>query len=912
MRAYRPLRVLIAVAVYALAGPPVIGQNAVKYEYDAAGRLKASTYLDGNQTQYGLDAAGNRVNVSTGANTTAPSPPTGLTGVGVTSNLVNLNWMTADDVGFLAGYKILRGGQILATVLGSPPALPPTSYSDTSTTCNVTYTYTVEAYDTANPPNISQPSSSIPVLPPTTIPPNVPAGLNQVSISATVVNLAWAIPTDPCGSAVAGYDIYRNGAQIGTSPTNAYQDSTVAGATSYTYTVAAFDSVTPTPNTSKPSGGLPVTTFPAAPTSASATAIEPNYVTVTWAGVTGSALTGYKIYRNNTLLTTIPAGVTTYNDTSTSGTTSYTYAVSAYDIAGESGQTAAPSITTPFLYQITNGGGAVLAPLASLYTSVGPVPATCPGGGVGPCQFFVYEAYGTKSAVRTSVNSIAENSCPYGDGLAPGYTAGTGAFGASNGCLATYVTPAALGQPVDSTTPTGLAATATSATSVSLSWTGSTDEGGPGLGGYYIYRNGARIAQTTGTGTTYTDLTATCNQTYSYSVASYDTASPPDVSGQSSAVPATTPIGNNPPNVPTGLGTSSVAPTQVVLTWGAYSDPCGVPLGGYHVYRNGVAIANSSTNSYTDGGVVGATTYSYSVSAFDSSSAQNTSAQSSALPVTTPAQPYQITDGTGHVISAATSLYTTAIVPASCGPGTVGGPCNFIVNQRYGGALLVRNDTSSAGPNGPWGNIFIAQGYSIGSGANNMATYASAATYGTDLPPPTPTGLSGSAASPTQVNLSWTGVTDGNGALAGYRIYRNGAQIGTSAGTTYSDTSAAASTTYTYTVAAYDTLNIVGAQSSGVSVTTPAAIIQITDLNGHSLSSLYSTKIVPAVCGSGTGNGPCTYVVQVVSSGKIVREDFANSTSGPWGNSTLLSGYSIGTGSNALVTYATSAVYGQP
>jgi hypothetical protein len=50
-------------------------------------------------------------------------------------------------------------------------------------------------------------------------------------------------------------------------------------------------------------------------------------------------------------------------------------------------------------------------------------------------------------------------------------------------------------------------------------------------------------------------------------------------------------------------------------------------------------------------------------------------------------------------------------------------------------------------------------------------------------PPPVPQNLTGEAISPTQVNLSWDAVTDSD--LAGYKVYRDGAFIGsTNASTT--------------------------------------------------------------------------------------------------------------------------------
>src|SRR2546427_1322742 len=86
-----------------------------------------------------------------------------------------------------------------------------------------------------------------------------------------------------------------------------------------------------------------------------------------------------------------------------------------------------------------------------------------------------------------------------------------------------------------------------------------------------------------------------------------------------------------------------------------------------------------------------------------------------------------------------------------------------------------------------------------------------------DLTPPSvPTNLGTSAVSSSQMNLSWTASTDNVG-VAGYTIYRGGAQVGTTALTSYSDTSLSPSTTYTYTVAAYDAAGDTSALSPSAS-----------------------------------------------------------------------------------------------
>src|SRR5437879_3706479 len=89
-----------------------------------------------------------------------------------------------------------------------------------------------------------------------------------------------------------------------------------------------------------------------------------------------------------------------------------------------------------------------------------------------------------------------------------------------------------------------------------------------------------------------------------------------------------------------------------------------------------------------------------------------------------------------------------------------------------------------------------------------------------DLTPPSgPTNLSASAVSSSQIKLSWTASTDNVG-VAGYTIYRGGAQVGTTALTSYSDTSLSPSTTYTNTVAAYDAAGNVSALSASASAAT--------------------------------------------------------------------------------------------
>lgn len=103
------------------------------------------------------------------------------------------------------------------------------------------------------------------------------------------------------------------------------------------------------------------------------------------------------------------------------------------------------------------------------------------------------------------------------------------------------------------TTPQSVTATANSSTSVTVSWGASDDTGGPGLGGYYVLRNGTQVGTASSSATTYTDTTAAANTQYSYTVEAYDSAAPPDISAQSGAAVVTTPASGQAPSLSLSL-----------------------------------------------------------------------------------------------------------------------------------------------------------------------------------------------------------------------------------------------------------------------------------------------------------------------------------------------------------------------
>lgn len=89
-------------------------------------------------------------------------------------------------------------------------------------------------------------------------------------------------------------------------------------------------------------------------------------------------------------------------------------------------------------------------------------------------------------------------------------------------------------------------------------------------------------------------------------------------------------------------------------------------------------------------------------------------------------------------------------------------------------------------------------------------------------PPTTPQNLRGTGATTSTISLAWDPSTDNIG-VVGYRIYRNGVQVGTSSTTSYTDTGLNYSTSYTYEVDAYDGVPSYSGKSAPVvlSTTTP-------------------------------------------------------------------------------------------
>jgi hypothetical protein len=148
-------------------------------------------------------------------------------------------------------------------------------------------------------------------------------------------------------------------------------------------------------------------------------------------------------------------------------------------------------------------------------------------------------------------------------------------------------------------------------------------------------------------------------------------------------------------------------------------------------------------------------------------------------------------------------------------------------NQRYlslpvtNGAITFPSQSTIMPPG--WYRIWAVDSDNVPSVAKWVVIGGSPSNPSDTSAPSVPTGVTGSSPSSTSVTLSWTASNDNVG-VTGYRVFRNGTQVGTPAGTSYTDSGLTAATTYSYTVAAVDAAGNASAQSSpATSVRTPAA-----------------------------------------------------------------------------------------
>jgi fibronectin type 3 domain-containing protein len=225
---------------------------------------------------------------------------------------------------------------------------------------------------------LSSDSSGVKVQVKEGVKPSTPGSLTANADTTPKVALGWSAATD--NVAVKSYRVTRNGSTVATVnvPTTSWTDTSVAFGSSYTYAVAAIDSSgnvgtaasiavavpanpnpTPTPDPSATPSPTPTAEPTPTPEPTDADVDPPTppdpldgttgltTVSLSWGAATDdTAVTGYRIWRNGTKITTVAGDATGWKDTSRKPGTSYSYTVLALDAAGNASTGSSISLKT--------------------------------------------------------------------------------------------------------------------------------------------------------------------------------------------------------------------------------------------------------------------------------------------------------------------------------------------------------------------------------------------------------------------------------------------------------------------------------------------------------------------------------------------------------------------------------------
>jgi chitodextrinase len=495
-----------------------------------------------------VDAAGNRSRQTPFWAVTAdcpdeeaPSAPSDLTVTKRTESSLSLEWSPATDNVGVTGYRLTIDGEsgftvsvgdMRTTLLGSDGervvvvSRPRATLQDLA--CGATYAVAVHALDAAgntSPPATARPATESCSSTPAgdSAPPSAPTNLAVLGATRDSVSLGWAASADNVG--VEGYDVYVDGVRV-QSP--GAPGATVTGldcGTVYAFGVGAYDAAgnrsaraeagAATASCAKPSPSVD-TTPPSVPANLAVASATATSVSLSWSSATDDVgVTAYGVYRNGSAVTTVGGTGATVSGLHCG--TSHTFEVDAQDAAGNrSGRAALTASTSPCAD--TQSPTVPTNVIATSRTSTSLALSWSPStDNVGVAGYGLYRAgawVGTTTGTTGVFSGLTCNT---------NYTLAVDAHDAAgNRSSRTVVMVATTACPDTSppTAPSGLAASGVTQTSVTLTWTASTDN--VGVTGYDVYRNGTKMASATGTTSSQSGLA--CGTSYTFGVDAYDAA----------------------------------------------------------------------------------------------------------------------------------------------------------------------------------------------------------------------------------------------------------------------------------------------------------------------------------------------------------------------------------------------------
>ncbi|MCB9000531.1 MAG: M4 family metallopeptidase [Bacteroidales bacterium] len=366
--------------------------------YSVTGLTAATTYtfyVKAKDAAGNVSAASSTVSVTTQAasDTEAPTAPTNLAASSITQTTATLSWTASTDNVGVTGYDVYKNGSLLASTTS-------TSYSVTGLTAATTYTFYVKAKDAAG--NVSAASSTVSVT-------TSDAVGSYCTSKGSNYSYEWIakvqVGSYTNSSSAAGYTDFTSenitmeaGSSVAVTLTPGFASSTYneywkiwidynhdyefsddelaydAGAVSksaVTGTISVPSDATGSTRmrvSMKYNGSqtacetfsygevedytvtfgeaVPDTEAPSVPSGLTSSGITSSSATISWTASTDNVgVTGYEVYQNGSLVSTVTT--TSYTATGLSASTSYSFYVKAKDAAGNvSAASSAISVTT--------------------------------------------------------------------------------------------------------------------------------------------------------------------------------------------------------------------------------------------------------------------------------------------------------------------------------------------------------------------------------------------------------------------------------------------------------------------------------------------------------------------------------------------------------------------------------------
>ncbi|HEY8110778.1 MAG TPA: fibronectin type III domain-containing protein, partial [Candidatus Nitrosotenuis sp.] len=344
-----------------------------------------------------------------------------------------------------------------------------------------------------------------------------------------------------------------------------------------------------------------IATVPSTPTGLTAVAVSPTQVNLFWSVPTsdgGAAISGYKIeYKTGSFYSTLVENtgqVTTYSHTGMTTGTAYTYKISAINSIGTSTASSDVSITP------TSASTATAPGIPTGFTATAVSPTKIDLSWNAPSNNGGYPITGYKIQYRTGsdqyadlISNTASTTTTFSHN---GVTAGQlyiyrvytiTAFATSEkSSLEVTVQPKSASASTAPGAPTGLTATAVSATQINLSWSAPSNNGGYPITGYKIeYKKGtgsylSLASNTANVTTSYSHTGLTTGASYTYKISAINSIGTSTASTESSATPTSTSTAAV-PGAPS-LSATAVSATQVNLSWSAPNNG-GSAITGYKI-----------------------------------------------------------------------------------------------------------------------------------------------------------------------------------------------------------------------------------------------------------------------------------------------------------------------------------------